>query len=42
MLAKAVGKKEHPFIASGIASWYIHSENLSGGSSENWTQLYHS
>jgi hypothetical protein len=24
-------------IAGGIASWYSHSENLSGCSSENWT-----
>jgi hypothetical protein len=30
-------KEEHPSIAGGIASWYNHSENQSGGFSENWT-----
>ena len=32
-----VDKNEHPFIVAGIASWYNHSGNQSGGSSENWT-----
>jgi hypothetical protein len=31
------GKDEHSSIAGGIASWYNHSGNQSGGSSENWT-----
>jgi hypothetical protein len=31
-----VEKEEHSSIAGGIASWYIHSGNQSGGSSENW------
>ena len=33
-----VEKEEHSSIASGIASLYNHSENQSGGSSENWTE----
>jgi hypothetical protein len=33
-----VEKEEHSSIASGIASWYNHPGNQSGGSSENWTQ----
>jgi hypothetical protein len=28
-------KLEHSSIAAGIAKWYNHSENKSGGSSEN-------
>jgi hypothetical protein len=32
-----VEKEEHSSIAGGIASWYNHSGNKSGGSSENWT-----
>jgi hypothetical protein len=32
-----VEKEEHSSIAGGIASWYNHSENQSGSSSENWT-----
>jgi hypothetical protein len=32
-----VEKEEHFSIAGGIASWYNHSGNQSGGSSENWT-----
>jgi hypothetical protein len=28
---------EHSSIVAGIASLYNHSENQSGGSSENWT-----
>jgi hypothetical protein len=31
-----VEKKEHSSIAIGIASWYNHSENQFGSSSENW------
>ena len=34
---KDVEKEEHSSIADGIASWYNHSGNQSGGSSENWT-----
>jgi hypothetical protein len=30
-------KEEHSSIAGGIASWYNHSGNQSGGSSENRT-----
>ena len=33
---KDVKKEEHSSIV-GIASWYNHSGNQSGGSSENWT-----
>ena len=32
-----VEKEEHSSIAVGIASWYSHSGNQSGSSSENWT-----
>jgi hypothetical protein len=32
-----VEKEEHTSIAGGIASWYNHSGNQSGGSSESWT-----
>jgi hypothetical protein len=34
---KDVEKEEHSSIAGEIASWYNHSGNQSGGSSENWT-----
>jgi len=43
-----VEKEEHSSIVGGIASWYNHSGNQPGGSSENWTlhylrtQLHHS
>jgi hypothetical protein len=43
-----VEKEEYSSIAGGIASWYNHSGNQSGGYSENWTwyhlrtQQYHS
>jgi hypothetical protein len=30
-------REEHSSIVGGIASWYNHSENQSGGSSKNWT-----
>jgi hypothetical protein len=30
-------KKKTSSIAGGIASWYNHSRNQFGGSSENWT-----
>jgi hypothetical protein len=30
-----VEKEEHSSIAGGIANWYNHSGNQSGGSSEN-------
>jgi hypothetical protein len=33
---KDVEVKEHSAIAGGIASWYNHSGNQFGGSSENW------
>jgi hypothetical protein len=32
-----VEKNEHFSFVGGIASWYNHSGNQSGGSSENWT-----
>jgi hypothetical protein len=32
-----VEKEEHSSIVGGIASWYNHSGNQSGGSTENWT-----
>jgi len=35
-----VEKEEHSSIAGGIANWYNHSGNQSGGSSENWTLHY--
>jgi hypothetical protein len=31
-----VEKEEHSSTAGGIANWYNHSRNQSGGSSENW------
>jgi hypothetical protein len=31
-----VEKEEHSFIACGIANWYNHFGNQSGGSSDNW------
>jgi hypothetical protein len=34
---KDVEKEEHSSIAGGIASWYNHSGNQFGSSSENWT-----
>jgi len=33
-------KEEHSSIVGGIADWYNHSGNQSGGSSENWTFHY--
>jgi hypothetical protein len=30
-------EKEYSSIAGGIVSWYNHSGNQSGSSSENWT-----
>jgi hypothetical protein len=32
-----VEKEEHSSITDGITSWYHHSGNKFGGSSENWT-----
>jgi hypothetical protein len=32
-----IEKEEHSSIVGGIASWYNHSRNQSGGSLENWT-----
>jgi hypothetical protein len=32
---KDVEKEEHAFLVGGIASWYNHSENQFGNSSEN-------
>jgi hypothetical protein len=43
-----VEKEEHSSIVGGTASWYNHSGNQFGHSSENWTYyclrtlLYHS
>jgi hypothetical protein len=34
---KDVEKKEHSSVAGEIASWYNHSGNQFGGSSEYWT-----
>jgi hypothetical protein len=34
---KDVEKEEHSSIVGGIASFYNHSGNQSGSSSENWT-----
>jgi hypothetical protein len=34
--AKDVEKEEHSSFAAWIASWYNHSGNQFGGSSENW------
>jgi hypothetical protein len=31
-----VKNKEHSSISGGIAKWYNHTWNQSGGSSENW------
>jgi hypothetical protein len=45
---EVVEKEEHSSIAGGIAHWYNHFGNKSGGSSKNWkwiylkTQQYHS
>jgi len=33
---KDVKKEDHSYIVGGIVSWYIHSMNMFGGSSENW------
>jgi hypothetical protein len=36
-----VAKEKHLFLhAGGIASWYNHSGNQFGVSSENWTLYY--
>jgi len=35
-----VEKKQHSSIVGGIADWYNHSGNQSGGSSGNWTLKY--
>jgi hypothetical protein len=35
-IGEDVEKEEHTTIAGGITSWYNHSGNESGGSSENW------
>jgi hypothetical protein len=34
---KDVEKEKHSSFVGGIASWYIHSGNQFGGSSEYWT-----
>jgi hypothetical protein len=36
-VVKDVEKEEHSSIAGRISSWYKHSGNQFGGSSENWT-----
>jgi hypothetical protein len=38
---KDVEKKEYSSTAGGIASWYNHSRNQFGSSSENWTWYYY-
>jgi len=35
-----VEKEAHSSIVGGIASWYNHCGNLTGGSSENWPYCY--
>jgi hypothetical protein len=35
-VGKDVEKEEHSTITDGIANWYNHSGNQSGGYSENW------
>jgi hypothetical protein len=35
-----VEKEEHSSISGVIASWYNHSRNQFGSSSENWTYYY--
>jgi hypothetical protein len=35
--SKDVEKEKHSSIAGGIVSWYNHSGNQFGSSSENWT-----
>jgi hypothetical protein len=37
---EVVEKEEHSSIVGGIESWYNHSGNQFGGSSENWTYYY--
>jgi hypothetical protein len=37
---KDVEKVKHSSIVGGTASWYNHSGNQFGGSSENWTYFY--
>ena len=37
---KDVEEEEHSSITSGIASWYNHSGNQSGSSSENWAENF--
>jgi hypothetical protein len=37
---EGVEKKENSSIAGGIANKYNHSGNQSGGSSENWKEIY--
>jgi hypothetical protein len=39
-VGKDVEKEEHSSISGGIANWYNHSGNHSGGSSESWKQIY--
>jgi hypothetical protein len=36
MLERMWRKRDHSSIAGGIANWYNHSGNKSGGSLENW------
>jgi hypothetical protein len=35
LFGEGVEKEEHSSIAGGIANWYNHCGNQSGGSSEN-------
>jgi hypothetical protein len=35
-VGKDVEKEEYSSIVGEIANWYNHSENQSGGSTENW------
>jgi hypothetical protein len=40
MLRRMWRNQNTPSIADGTASWYNHSGNQFGDSSENWTKFY--
>jgi hypothetical protein len=39
-VGKDVKKEKHSSISGGIAKWYNHSGNQTGGSSGNWKYIY--
>ena len=39
-VGKDVEKEEYSSTAGGVANWYNHSGNQSGGSSVNWAPLF--